>query len=134
MFKKLTEFGHTRTKKEAFGFYLAYLLFNILFSGLMGGVVRLFMPEEPFESAFQAGIKHGALSAIVLSLVLVVLVLRAKKFFGDFKYILLIPVTGLFSFFGGSLLGLIPIAYLTTCQQVGEEIEENVSKIPTIGS
>jgi hypothetical protein len=134
MFKKLMELGYTRTKKEAFGFYLAYLLFFILVSALLGGIADFFMPEQSFDTAFQAGIKVGALSAIVMSLILVVLVIRAKKVFGDFKYLLLIPVTGLFSYFGGGLLGLIPIAYLTTCRQGGEQIEEKVSKMPGVSS
>jgi hypothetical protein len=77
MFKNLMEFGYTRTKKEALGFYLAYLLFFGLISGLSGAVVGSFSPEQSFKSAFQAGLKQGAFIAMIMSLVLGVLVIRA---------------------------------------------------------
>jgi hypothetical protein len=134
MFKNLLEFGYTRTKKEAFGFYLAYLVLMALVSGLLGGIIGLFTPEQPFGSAFQTGVTHGAFFAIVVSLILVVLVLRAKKLLGDFKYLVLIPITGLLSLFGGALLGLIPIAFLATRPQGGEHTEEKVAEMPSISS
>ena len=38
MFKNVTDFSFQRTGKEAFGFYLAYLLICMILSGIAGGV------------------------------------------------------------------------------------------------
>lgn len=57
MFKYLAEFGYQRNKKEALGFYLAYLVLFILISGMLcffgGGLFGFIVPAyfTTFHSA-----------------------------------------------------------------------------------
>jgi hypothetical protein len=110
MFKKLTDFGYNRTGKEAFGFYLAYLLFVILAGSVVGGLLGAIIPD----SAYQNGFKVGTYVSVITSLVLSYLVLDRKKLTKDYTCIVLMLVAGLLGMFGGSLFGLIIPAYLTT--------------------
>lgn len=109
MFKKLTDLAYKRTAIEAFGFYLAYLLFIVLVAAIMGGVSGLLG-----FSSFYSGIKMGAVLGIIFALLLSFLILKAKNILGNFSYILLALLAGVLAVFGGAILGLIPTAYLTT--------------------
>lgn len=119
MFQKLVEFDYQRSFKEAFGFYLAYLLVVILLGGLMGGAVGIFITSE--EALFLT-MRMGALAAVITSLVLSFLILKEKNLLGDFKYIVAGLMSGILALFGGGLLGLIPVAFLTTQEK---KVEEN---------
>ncbi|MBU0978798.1 hypothetical protein KKF92_03170 [Patescibacteria group bacterium] len=113
MFKQLTDFGFQRNKKQALGFYLAYLLLIMLVGGVVAGVL---FPSDvsTVEDGFAVGATIGAKVGPILVLAIAVLVLKGKNFFSKFNYIILSILAGLLSLFGGGLLGLIPIAYMTT--------------------
>jgi MFS family permease len=110
MFKKLTDFGYQRTGKEAFGFYLAYFALVILTGGLIGGLFGSLIPE----SAYQNGFKIGTVLSVGTALVLSYLIMQHKKQTENFKFIVLSVAAGVLGLFGGSLLGLIIPAYMTT--------------------
>jgi len=110
MFKNLTDFSHKRSGKEAFGFYLAYLVLIMLLGGLLGGIMGLVMGGGSFE----LGLRLGNLTAVLVVLGLSFAVLAKKNLMGNFGMILVAVVSGLLAFLGGGLLGLIPTAYLTT--------------------
>lgn len=109
MFKNLTDLKYTRTSKEAFGFYLAYLLLTVILSATFGAILGLFLGD----SAVDLGHSLGTLVAVIISMGLALYLLKIKKL-KSFKYLLIACVAGLLSLFGGGLLGLIPASYLTT--------------------
>lgn len=109
MFKNLTDFSYKRTNKEAFGFYLAYFLLLVLIGFLIGAVIGIVSTEN----AFQLGLRAGQVFAIIFTVGLSFMVLSKKKLLNKFGYILLALLAGVLAIFGGALLGLIPVAYLT---------------------
>jgi len=110
MFKNLTDLSYKRTTKEAVGFYIAYLLIFMI-AGAIGGV--LFLNVENSES-FAAGVNIGSKISIILSIIISFSVIYAKKISNNFGYIILALISPILAAFGGGLLALIPIAYLTT--------------------
>jgi len=116
MFNKLTDFSYRRNWKEAVGFYIAYLLLMILVGSLLGGIIgSLFLPAAAdFSGGFDFGVRVGTVVAVLISLLLSFAILAKKHLLNNFGLILLAIVAGILAFFGGGLLGLIPIAYLTT--------------------
>ncbi len=109
MFKELTNLAYKRNGKEAFGFYLAYLLATIALVFLIAVVVAL----TTGTTSYDAGFRIGETSAIVLVITFSLVVVNAKKSW-TFSNILLVLLSGILAFFGGGLLGLVPTAYLTT--------------------
>jgi hypothetical protein len=119
MFKKLTDFSYVRTGKEAFGFYLGYLLFILILSAVVSSIfmgVGFIAPEHGFRS----GMRLGTTVAIACSVALSLLVVSHKKLTGSFGYILLSLVAGLLASIGGGLLGLIIPAVITTKKAKGK--------------
>ncbi len=113
MFKTLTDLGMKRTGKQALGFYLAYLLLFMVVGGLLGGVAGL-SGVNSGSGGFDTGMRLGVTVSVILSLGLSILILRAKKKQNSFGLILIALLSGLLAILGGGLLGLIPVAFLTT--------------------
>ena len=105
MFKHLTDFTHKRTPKEAIGFYLAYFLLNLIIGAALGIVLN-----QGFSNSSVA----GTYGAVLTQLILGALILKSRKLFKSFLYIILVILALPLSYIGGGLLGLIPLAYLTT--------------------
>jgi hypothetical protein len=110
MFKHLGDFGYKRSGKEAFGFYLAYLLIILLAAFIIAVTVSLATGGTDYTT----GTRIGDIIAIIMTLVLSFTVLQAKGLLGNFGYIVLALVSGILAFLGGGILGLIPVAFLTT--------------------
>ncbi len=113
MFKNLADFGFNRSTSQAVGFYFAYLLLLMLLAGLSAGIL-LSSDAMTAEEGFQEGTVIGTKLAPIAVLVVAGLVLRGKNLYRDYKYILLTVLAGLVSILGGAILGLIPVAYMTT--------------------
>lgn len=105
MFKHLVDFSYKRNTKEAFGFYLAYLLLGLVIGGLAGSL---------FGQDFNSGVIAGAYSSAVMLFVVGGLILSKRERYKKFAFILLVFLSVLMSRFGDAILGLIPLAYLTT--------------------
>jgi len=122
MFKDLLVFEKQRTGKEAFGFFLAYLLF----SGLLVGIITSFFSTsvapsgfaEGFEQGFEQGQAVGAYFYSVLSLALSALILFRKGHLKSFGFVLIGLSSGVLALFLVAFLGLVPTAYLTTIKPV----------------
>ena len=122
MFKDLLVFEKQRTGKEAFGFFLAYLLF----SGLLVGIITSFFSTsvapsgfaEGFEQGLEEGQAVGAYFYSVLSLALSALILFRKGHLKSFGFVLIGLSSGVLAWFFAPLLGLVPTAYLTTIKPV----------------
>jgi len=122
MFKNLTNFVYKRNVKEAIGFYIAYLVLVILVAMVLGGIFELVTGDESFEF----GLRIGNVVAIIASVGLFFLILKKKNLMGRFGYIILGLISGLLAFYGGGLLGLIPVAFLTT-----RESQESLTSKPS---
>jgi hypothetical protein len=111
MFKHLTDFGYKRNAKEAIGFYIAYLILIMISGALLAGALAIIINEP---DNFELGLRVGSITAMVITLGVAFLVLKAKKLLGNFGYILLVLLAGILAIFAGGLGGLIPVSYLTT--------------------
>jgi hypothetical protein len=121
MFVNLTDFGFRRTRKQAIGFYIVYLVVSMVLSSVVSYFVlnnQVFYSEE---EAFTAGVEVGSRVAIVVVLVLAALVLNGKKLITNPKSIVIGFIGVGLAFVGGGLLGLIPVAYLTTQEKMHKE-------------
>lgn len=110
MFNNLTDFSYKRSIKEAIGFYIAYW-FSF---GLMGFLLGLFMSFFIRNLSFESGMGVGTIMSMVLCPLLSFLIMKSKNLLGNFIYIILLILSSILAFFGGGLLGLIPVAFLTT--------------------
>ena len=110
MFKNLLDFGVERSGKEAFGFFLAYLLLASILGALIGGTFGLITGDDSFE----VGVQIGNVISIFYCIGLAIAVGHFKGLFFSFSNILLVITSGLLAVFLGALGGLIPVAYLST--------------------
>jgi hypothetical protein len=110
MFGHLTDFGYRRTFVEAIGFYLAYLVTGMIFSGILGMVAGLVNASFGFDG----GLTLGATVAIGICPVLVFMILRAKGLLGHLGFLLVGVLSVAGAIVGGLLLGLVFVAFLTT--------------------
>lgn len=113
MFKKLTDFKYRRKPKEAFGFYIAYLILIVLLGALAAGFLGAIITSV---QGFEGGVKVGSLVSIISCVTLSFLVIKSKNLTGKFGPILLVVLSGVLAIGGGGLLGLIPTAFLTMKQ------------------
>jgi len=121
MFRNLTDFKFKRTGLQAFGFYLAYLFLFLLLGFLSGFIMALIGARD---NAFSIGV----LVAMITSPTLTFLVLYQKGLVNKLGYILLLVLTPILAFLAGALVGLIPVAILTTIKPANEiQQEENPS-------
>jgi hypothetical protein len=109
MFNNLFSYDYRRTPLEAFGFYIAYFILFVLFAFLVGLALGILGFVET-DKTFLVGVFLAMLLSLGLSLAIVV----KKKLWGNFWFVLLIPLSGILGFVGGMLLGGIVPAYLST--------------------
>ena len=122
MFKDLMSFATVRTPIQALGFYIVYLLIGILIGGLFGGIGGIVVNPSQAASALAVGAKWGQLASLPYVLILAVTIVVKKKL-GLGYYVL--SLTGpLLALFGGAILGLIPVAFITTRQVQQEQPAE----------
>lgn len=114
MFKNLMSFSYERNWKEAIGFYLAYFLLGLIFGAIAGALTAIVSGGNSYSQGYNAGLGAGAVVSVVFSLVVSALVLKEKRLYKNFGYIVLAFLSGVLASFGGSLLGLIIPAVLTT--------------------
>jgi hypothetical protein len=109
MFNRLFDLSYQRTGLQALGMYLAYGVLNVLVAFVAGMVLSLLNPAATFDD----GVRVGTL-VVVISCVIVGGLMVHKKGMVNFKGIALVILAGLLAGFGGTLLGMIPVAYLST--------------------
>ncbi len=122
MFKNIANFSYRRNGKEAFGFYLAYLFFTMLLGGLAGGIyeiihrssIRSLNFKEGFVEGFKAGIPIGHLASVLFLIVLSIIILKQKRLLRHYGFLVLAIGSGIATILIGSIVGLIPLAFLTT--------------------
>ena len=110
MFKNLVNFSYTRSTKEAFGFYIAYLIITMVLGGVAAQFAGLLVNQN---DSFEFGLRIGSAVAILLTFTVTALIMKEKKMFNSFKYIMIGLLSPVLAMFGGALLGFIPTAFLT---------------------
>ncbi len=113
MFKRLMDYSYRRTGAEAFGFYLAYVFMATLVGALAGGVTGAVLRLNAADG-FQTGMYAGHMASIALIAFLALALLIKKKLTGSFIDWLLAVAAVVLAVLGGAILGLLPLAYLTT--------------------
>jgi hypothetical protein len=108
MFKNLLDFSRKRSGVEAFGFYLVYLIVGVLFGAITGGIVGV------NASASKVGYIAGSITLIIFYGFLSLKIMRGKNLLSNFGAISLALLSVILSSIGSGLLGLIPVAVLST--------------------
>ena len=122
MFKNLTSFSYKRNWKEAVGFYLVYLILGVILSGIIAGIIgpiillgfRNLDISQAKSQGFATGQQIGTYTIIMFVLIISGLLLKSKKLFKNFWYLVLALLGVILTVFGGLLLGLIIPAFITT--------------------
>ena len=112
MFKHLFDFSYKRNFVEAIGFYIAYLFLLLIVNLMVSYVLVLLSMILRIHSL--AGFESGKIVRTIASLFLSALILHKRNRFQNFGLVLLGIFSGFVGYFGGLLLSLIPIAFLST--------------------
>jgi hypothetical protein len=115
MFKHLTDFRYERNKKEALGFYFAYLVVFVLIGAIVAAIIGVATNTVPknFSDTFTKGEEVGAVIVGLGSAALSITILSAKKE-SRYWFVLLALISGMLCLFGGGIFGFIIPAYFTT--------------------
>ncbi|MFH1389762.1 MAG: hypothetical protein ABIH56_03455, partial [Candidatus Margulisiibacteriota bacterium] len=132
MFKKLFDYGYERNIIEAIGFYIAYFIIVVIGASLFTAIVERMFRIFGVVMSYGASASAGNLIAIVTTIILVIVVVKEKKAFKHFGFILLGATAAILSYYGGAVVGLIPIAYLTTLSIYSKDEEKKYSNIQPI--
>lgn len=114
LFRRLTDLSYQRSAAEAVGFYIAYFLLFLVIAAVIGGVSALSSNEE--EAVLQMAARLGVATVTIASLCLAFLILHRKNLLQQPVSIGIAILAGICAMFGGALLGLLPVAYLTMKQ------------------
>lgn len=115
----MQEFRRVRDLQDAIFFYVLYLFPFLLVRLLIFGATALFTRDPVYS-----GLVVGNLVAAAFCFLLGVMILRAKRHVGNVRYwsVLLLGVLGALA--GGAVVGLVPIAFLTTRNLSGSGYSE----------
>jgi uncharacterized membrane protein YeaQ/YmgE (transglycosylase-associated protein family) len=109
MFHEIMDFNYRRSAKQAFGWYLMYLLVGLVIGAVCGYLAGLFVKED---DGFQIGRLAGQFSAVPYNILLGTLLIWHRK--KDAPNLLLVLAGALLSAVSGAIGGLIPLAYLSS--------------------
>lgn len=113
MFQELINFKYKRTRKQAFGFYIFYLIIGGLLGGIISALAQLNSGADA-QTQFNLGLKIGFVVSIIFCPVLSLLQLINKKLHKSALAILLFLLTFVCTILMGSLLGCVCPAILST--------------------
>ena len=104
MFEDLFNHSKERQPSQALGFYVVFFIIGIALAAL-GGLV--------FGSDYETGMVVGHVIAVVYCTILSYIILSAKGQLSN-AFSAFIFITAFLSYFIGTIGGLIPVAYLST--------------------
>ena len=108
MFGEIMNFNYQRSAKQAFGWYLMYLLVGLVIGAVSGYLVGLFVTAD---EGFNVGRLAGQFSAVPFNILLGTLLIWHRK--KDAPNLLLVLAGAILSAIAGALGGLIPLAFLS---------------------
>jgi hypothetical protein len=108
MFAEIMNFNYQRSAKQAFGWYLMYLLVGLVIGAVSGYLVGLFVKAD---EGFDVGRLAGQFSAVPFNILLGTLLIWHRK--KDAPNLLLVLAGAILSAIAGALGGLIPLAFLS---------------------
>ncbi len=108
MFGEIMNFNYQRSAKQAFGWYLMYVLVGIVIGAVSGYLVGLFVKAD---EGFNIGRLAGQFSAVPFNILLGTLLIWHRK--KDAPNLLLVLAGAILSAIAGALGGLIPLAFLS---------------------
>jgi len=111
MFAEIMNFNYRRSAKQAFGWYLMYLLVGIVIGAVSGYLAGIFTTGG-FNEGFNVGRLAGQFSAVPFNILLGTLLIWKRK--KDVANLLLVLAAVLLSAIAGALGGLIPLAFLSS--------------------
>jgi hypothetical protein len=114
MFDHLTQLNKVRTPKEAIGFYIVYLLGFFAVGASMGLIANAALSGD--SEAIQGYITLVNVVVVVIVSGLATFIWH-KKQLNDIIDHAAVIATALLTLFGTIILGLIPVAFLTTRQK-----------------
>ncbi|MEM8858152.1 MAG: hypothetical protein AAGD96_07520 [Chloroflexota bacterium] len=116
MFNELTNFALQRTTKEAIGFYIVYFIVGVILGTSVGAIMGLIS-----DAGFNEGLVAGTVVSVIFCTALGIVIAFQKGSFSTPRSIGIIVASGALAIFTGGLGGLIPIAYLTTTENLNED-------------
>ena len=125
MFKNLFVLDINRTKLQAFGFYIVYVILGLAISGLVcGALARILLGNSnDVQAGIQIGLKYGAMIASLYALISGLWIIFSKKIFTNIGALIFLIIGTLCSYLFGAILGYIFIAALTTFESKRETCE-----------
>lgn len=106
MFNKLTVLDYKRSTKESIGFYIAYVFLGTIIAALLGAILA--------GNSYSSGLVLGQKFAILFTIFMALYILKSKNQLQNFSFLIITLFSGLLAVVGGLLLGMLPVAYLTT--------------------
>ena len=115
MFTELGNFGLVRSRSQAFGFYVTYLILIVIVGVILGGLMAgLLTPSGGFNQGFDEGVKAGAIISALGCLLLTFMTLKHKNMLVGFSGIIYMVAAAALALLGGGVLGLIIPSYIST--------------------
>ena len=116
MFKNLFNLSIKRTGKEILGFYLFYSIIGSIIAGFICGIlIFILYPQAVMtEEVQRLAILFGSIGAVLYCVGLSLAIIASKKIFNSFKAVLLTILAVILSGLLGALIGMIPVARLTS--------------------
>lgn len=111
----MTDFGRLRNRQEAALLYLISMVVVLILEAVVGLVLALLIGTSTLTSLLTAN-----LLAVVICFWFGFRILQAKNHLDNGGYWMLVLLSGLLALPTGPMLGLIPIAYLTTRKRPGQ--------------
>lgn len=106
MFKNLFNLEFKRSKSQAVGFYIVYVLMGLLLAGLVGIIATIIFPDAN-------GIMIGGIIGAIYTLFIYFSSYHLKNLHS--KYLILLGLTaGVLAFLFGIIISFIVVAYITT--------------------
>ena len=123
MFKNLLDLSVKRTGIEILGFYLFYSIAGSIAAGFICGIlIFILYPQSLITNDIQRlASLYGAVAAILYGVGLSIAIIASKRIFNSFKAVLFTIFSVILLFFFGALVGMIPVAYLTSFDKHFEE-------------
>ncbi len=126
--QSIIDLSVTRTWKQAILFYIINLAL-VLVVGAFFVAFGIYITETSADKIGLIGLKFGSAFEIIYVSIMSLSILKAKGMFNNIGYIFFVLLSSMITFFTGSIIGLIAVAFLTTRNR-NIKIDLNLKKTP----